>query len=482
MNVTRTLVLMCALLSGTGSATGQVLPGVWVGWGLTTGCAVCAYDAAGNQIAGFPAAGVASFPAIIKHMDGLVYAFDSTTQLLNVHTLTTTVVSLATPGLTDLAVLPSGDFVALLGPIFAGQRVDRFSVAGGLVSSTLLPTLVAQIIRADSAENTWVLDFLQRNVYRIDPAGFLQPPVSLNGFSVGTPTQLEIDARSRAWVLAGQGATATLVQIDRVSGVSAFVTVPDAVAFDIDVCGRLHVLRTGAGGTRVDLMDADTLAVVGTIPLSSPGALESLVMDTAGRYWISSRLPGSVTVFESDGTAVTTISQGIPVTLSRGDAAGVHLVMVDPLGDADRDGVINEDEARLGSDPVDPLSVPPALTLLTAPVPGMTFRVGLSSPSEPGRPYRIGLSGGTDGIPLPSPDCRVIPLSADSLLAWWFNPTNTLALGNEGALDGAGSATLMVTLPTASLGGVTVFFGGVTLDSAGVRIAGISPPLPVVLP
>ena len=88
---------------------------------------------------------------------------------------------------------------------------------------------------------------------------------------------------------------------------------------------------------------------------------------------------------------------------------------IDPYGDADRDGVANVVEGRLGYDPLDPLSTPPSLTF-NGPPTEVLPRVGFRNLTSGGVPLHqlpilVGLPGDEPEQMVTCSQASPVPLS-----------------------------------------------------------------------
>jgi hypothetical protein len=173
-------------------------------------------------------------------------------------------------------------------------------------------------------------------------------------------------------------------------------------------------------------------------------------------------------VLDPSGAKLANVSPANPPTgFSAGDRTGVHLVSVtDRLGEADLDGFTNDDELKVGTNPLDTLSAPVLSYYSGIPAPGSSFTVSATISTEASYGFICGASLGTAGLWLGQVDCRTIPLSFDAALLYWLSPANTLATTPiTGVLDATGTGTVTVTIPPGpSLSGITLFFDVVTIS------------------
>jgi len=259
---------------------------------------------------------------------------------------------------------------------------------------------------------------------------------------------LDVDPTGRPWVLvrrvpgAGQPPSGTLARLD-VNGVpDLLVPLPDRpLAFDLDGCGRPHVLLGDVTSSQeICVFDPLSGSVVRTIAVGS-GQYLRMAIDTARHYWLTLQSRPALRVLDPLGTPTTTIFTGAtPMDPNVGDPTGLHLVSVlDRSGDSDLDGVVNADELDLGSDPLDPASTPPVLQVLGVPSAGGVFTLWSFIPQEAGFPYAMGASLGSQGFSLMPHDCRRVPLDPDPLLGFWLGPGNLWASNVSGVLDPTGN-------------------------------------------
>lgn len=372
-----------------------------------------------------------------------------------------------------------------------GAVVQPVPLPGGLTSlpGPTGPILVAEFVPerlvADGLGVCWVGS--DADLVRVAPDGTTTVLLDAPG---GELSGLDVDPLARPWILADGGTPqATLHRLLPDAASDLAVPVPGASAFDLDACGRPHVLvgaslqvRDGATGA---LVEVRSLAGAPTLAFPLPGQPPRLTVDPDGGAWV--RSVGLIDRFDADGTLVFSTSDCQPgvaqsARLDAGDATGLHLAAVlDRDGDADQDGVPNGRELELGTDPFDAADRPARLQVTTPPTVGGTLTLAASLPGEAGRPYLVAAARGTAGIPLGPASCRVVPLALDGLFQVWLQQVATgAAVGAFGLLDPAGAATVSVALPPTALGGLEAYFALVTLE--GGRVREISDATRVVLP
>lgn len=100
--------------------------------------------------------------------------------------------------------------------------------------------------------------------------------------------------------------------------------------------------------------------------------------------------------------------------------------------------------------------------------PGDPVGLEMHVPGLGGKGYMCFGSFGQAGIPLPPPDSRIVPLSADALFFASFGQRNAPFLNFTGTLDVNGRASLSHDLSSdPRVRGVSVYFAGVVFDNAG---------------
>jgi len=429
---------------------------------------------------------------VIKHMAGFVItnrAYAGITGL-DVFTLTgqvggTQSMAGASANSDWMAVHPSGHIITAgrAGGFGTPLLVNRINTGGQVVWSVpvVTPTSSSSYrLRTDAAGNTWVIELYSQSVYLVDPNGAVS---MLYTSSNSWLEDLQVDAAGTAWFTESTSGGKLLVRIDTAGNVLMSLGLGSVVeAMALDACGQPHVLLNNGGLQRIDVHHPASGAVVASYPLSSSlPNLKQMVMDTEGNHWLRQN-GGGFYIVDGAGSYV-----GFVLTTNQlhtlGDPTGLHLVAaVDPTGDGDLDGVSNEDEIRLGTDPLNAASTPPALTLTGAVSLGAIVNVSCSIPSDAGFNYVLGLSGGTAGIPLaPPPRCLTAPLTQDALLTWWLSPMNPV-LGTTGSLDSMGAMSIALQVPSVPLGGFPIYFALGTQDPATLEFSSVTTPLQVILP
>lgn len=486
----RTVIpVVAAVFFVAATAAGQVPPGAWMSWILGTGqpsCQVCVYDTSGSTAAGFTA-NLISTIVTAKHPSGTVAISDSSAGTISLHTTAGSVWSFSAPLTNNIAVLPSGDLIGLSGALLAPATMRRYSIAGNVVWSVTLNALWPIGIRSDGAGNSWVIDgvsssgleYVNANGTRFGPF----PIPGLSGIS-----DFDVDAQGDAWVLR-QGTTAmpngTLMRFDTTGALTQSITIGSIpMAFTLDACGRPHVLLDAALPQTIAVIDPATGGTLATTTLSTTSRYESITIDPTRNYWLSST-PAGFAAFDETGTLLATfVGTGAPNAANRGDPTGLRLCsVIDPLGDADGDGIPNRRELELGYDPINAASSPPSLGLTGLVAGGSTFSISVTFPGAPGSPYLSGVSGGNSGIPLPAPDCRVIPLDQDPLLTWWLGPSSgSIATGVSGALDATGTGTFSATLPAGVYGNLPLYVAFGAIDPLTLGLTALSQELMIVVP
>ncbi|MAG57828.1 MAG: hypothetical protein CMJ83_16210 [Planctomycetes bacterium] len=472
-----------------GSVSAQVPQFYWNGWtlGIGPGCGVCIYNQAGTQVGGFPL-GLFSGAEVAKHPSGTVMVADSGAGTITAYTLGGAVASFAAAGVAYVAAHPSGDVLGLTQGFLLGPTVlTRYNLVGVAQWSTTLGVVLPAGVRCDSVGNAWVADALGGTLEWVDPAGVITGPITLP--VAGQITEFDVDASGQCWVLVvAQGAaTGNLIAVDLTGAITFNLGLnSNPAGFALDACGRPHVLNSLALPQTVDVIDPGLGGVVATTVLSTTDPHDAIAIDTQGNYWLSAIQLAGIAIFDKSGTRIGVVNGGaIPVKSSAGDTTGLRLVsVIDRTGDSDLDGFPNDREIALGSDPLDPGSVPLLLQVGGTVGAGSTYTVTGTVPSETGFPYVTGLSVGTGGIPLGTPDCRVIPLDFDALLLWWLSPaSNAIATGQSGILDATGAGTVTVMLPPGSgFGGLPVYHAMATIDPVTQGVATISAERQVILP
>lgn len=166
-----------------------------------------------------------------------------------------------------------------------------------------------------------------------------------------------------------------------------------------------------------------------------------------------------------------------------GDLTGAVRVSVNaPNEDSDLDGFVNASELELGSDPLDPASVPPTIDVAVIGTLPTVLQFDLTDAARPNQPYAViaGLSAGA-GVPVngnePAPR---IPLSMLDV-AQWIQSGGFTAAPLIGLLDGAGLKSFQLQVPHLPAGAFAVRFTAITANPTGF-IGGIAPAETVVLP
>lgn len=130
-----------------------------------------------------------------------------------------------------------------------------------------------------------------------------------------------------------------------------------------------------------------------------------------------------------------------------------------------------------------PLMLPHFLSLLSSPVIGQSFDLGISDPLDANKQYFTLASFGNFPVII-LPDGRVIYLTNDGLLTLILQSFNTGLFQNTfGTLDSYGRTTATIYIPNIpALSGLTLYFAFVILDpSAPLGVGTISYTIPVTL-
>lgn len=463
---------------------------VWVSFNFAFGspCGLCVYDAAGVVVASFVYPGIDG-PMLCKHPNGTVWTVSSSAAgSLIPYTVAGAGIPIAASGVNQICADAFGGLWTFEGGFFSPSVLRRRTAAGAPVL-TVTPAnfLGAADMAGDPLGNVWLLDAASTGgLRRVNQSGTVSAPIGAAA-ATGAGLDLAVEPSGRVWRLSqGSGGTPLLTRFNNAGTGPLPIPVPGALSLAMDRCGRPVVLKDTGGVTSLDVLNPANGAVIVNIPLPGPGIYDSLAIDGAGNHWLTSNTQLIFSVFDAAGAPLVSVPVALPMfSFSIGDRTGLHVATVlAPGADSDLDGVASNVEIPLGTNPLDPASVPPALLLSGTPAAGSSFALGLSIPAQAGFPFVTGASLGSAGIPLAPPDCRVIPLSADFLLAWWLGPSNVVATSPvSGVLDALGAGSGSVGLPPGpGFGGLPLFFAAATLNPLTGTVASLTPALPVVLP
>jgi hypothetical protein len=307
--------------------------------------------------------------------------------------------------------------------------------------------------------------------------------VSSASISLPGLTALAADGLGRVW--AHQQSTSQLIRVvENAAGLAVDLThsVPGLETVLVDRLNQVfaHVItpnnlsalvRFGADGTplpttnypvRLRTIDVDTHGGLWGQHLAFTSGIGLLYQDAAGVIGATVLNPAAPSLYE----AFTT----------HGDTTGSIFARLGPPGlDSDGDGSPNRVEVVRGTDPFDPSSLPPTVTITPLPGPGVAFAIGYldADPAHSGFGYALGcaLSAGVGIAAGPHGANPTVPLDLDFLLLASLTAGPPTFVNFGGPIPPSGSATGLITLPPGTPSGVTVFFAGATLTPAGVCVA-----------
>ncbi len=279
--------------------------------------------------------------------------------------------------------------------------VVKLSSAGSVrFRAPLVPTLSAAAgtdlfgIAVDAAGDAWVTLKSSSRLARIRGEGV----VDLTTFPVGSePVAVAVDSSGNLWVANSAGNSVTKLDPTGVEAAGSPFSAglkPSAVA--CDRAGRAYVANRDSDD--ITILNADG-SLAGNFPAGSHPI--EIALDFDGRIWVANDLQSVVTRLDADGSDptpfgvlvgprgisiagdgtiwVSTFTAGIGESLVRlrpdgvqleavlvdygplnhGDGSGfVHANVVDPQGDADRDGWTNAEEISAHTNPLNRASHP----------------------------------------------------------------------------------------------------------------------------
>ncbi|MBK6938739.1 MAG: hypothetical protein IPH13_00840 [Planctomycetes bacterium] len=228
-----------------------------------------------------------------------------------------------------------------------------------------------------------------------------------------------------------------------------------------------------------------------SIPITGSDAVARVDPASDRTHWLLrvQQSSGLVTVQHVDylgrivESFVASLGDSFTAIGSSGDLTGAIRVSVNaPNEDSDLDGFVNASELELGSDPLDPASVPPTIDVNVIATSPTVLDFDIADAARPNQPYAViaGLSAG-DGVPVngnePAPR---IPLSMLDV-AQWIQSGGFTAAPLIGVLDGAGTKSFQLQVPHLPAGAFAARFTAITADPTGF-IGGIAPAETVILP
>jgi len=446
------------------------------------GCNVCAFDESGAIQSSVPYNGTLSSMRMIKHADGSVWAADVGSFKLVQFINNAIGLDIFVWMITNLCTDPVGQIWTSRGSLFVPITIEKRDASGTVLpqpSSWTLPPSALNVVdmRSDPAGNIWILAI--DGLHKIDTAGNLTGPFLPTPAS--TIMSMAIDHTGDVWTLADDGLSTTLNRFDSNLSQVASVLIHDAVAFALDGKGQPRVLREI--GTHQDLSyytRSANLAVTYQVA-STGGTFGSIAVDWGGNSWLAGVGGNGIQIFRSNGQLRGAVG-GTPSPAWTGDRTGLHLLSVlDRNGDPDGDGLDNEEELFFGGDMLDPLVPPQLVTTNSTPTLNETITITMPTTDPAGHGYVIAAAEATGSFEI-TPLNQSVPLDPnDSLLSFWLSPTNFLATGVYGVLDGAGTGTSSVLIPNYPLIiGATFWFSGVTTDLSGVPSL-VAPALPITV-
>lgn len=382
-------------------------------------------------------------------------------------------------------------------------------------------------IFVDASDHLWLVEqvsLVTRQVRRVTPSGVTQfvhgpndfVPIGVNGKNECVsfrPTQSTVIRRvaadgtwvdqtvphnlTRAWlapsgdvVFAANGSTTIRV-----------VSADGALKSTFDLPGiPTNAVAIEPGGVLIAGVSTQSTSLVrfrldgvplAPIPIVGKDQLTRVDPATDGSHWLI-RVPtsssfASVQHVDGFGRVLEAFQPAVGDALAtfamHGDLTGAVRVSVNaPNEDSDLDGFVNASELELGSDPLDPASVPPTIDVNVIATLPTVLDFDITDAARPNQPYAViaGLSAG-DGVPVngnePAPR---IPLSMLDV-AQWIQSGGFTAAPLIGVLDAAGQKSFQLQVPHLPAGAFAVRFTAITANPTGF-IGGIAPAETVVLP